>query len=293
MSKKLGNVKGKLITVIQILALTLLAACAPVGASANVCHATGNTANPYEEITIDSAELINEHRVHSNDIFPVPAAGCPASLVEINNGEITLCHATGSETNPYNEITVSVNGLNGHGRHEGDIIPAPEDGCPAALTVTDNDMIMICHATDDMANPYEEITVTGAELDGYLLEHPHDINPAPSTGCPVYPVVINNGEVAFCHATGSETDPYDEIVVSVDGLNGHGEHAGDVFPVSEDGGCPSNPVSSGKITICHATKSEKNPYNKISVSVNGLNGHDKHAGDIIPAPAGACPTTRP
>lgn len=30
------------------------------------------------------------------------------------------------------EITISVNGLNGHGKHEGDIIPAPAQGCPAA-----------------------------------------------------------------------------------------------------------------------------------------------------------------
>jgi hypothetical protein len=56
----------------------------------------------------------------------------------------------------------------------------------------------------------------------------------------------------------------------------------------------------GKITICHATRSEKNPYVEITISVNGLNGHGPaedphhHAGswkDIIPAPAGGCPTT--
>jgi hypothetical protein len=56
----------------------------------------------------------------------------------------------------------------------------------------------------------------------------------------------------------------------------------------------------GKITICHATKSEKNPYVEITISVNGLHGHGPaedphhHAGswkDIIPAPAGGCPGT--
>jgi hypothetical protein len=55
---------------------------------------------------------------------------------------------------------------------------------------------------------------------------------------------------------------------------------------------------SPKITICHATKSVKNPYVEITISVNGLNGHGPaddprhHAGswqDIIPAPAGGCP----
>ncbi|NTU55440.1 MAG: hypothetical protein HGA79_04255 [Anaerolineales bacterium] len=281
----------KLVALAQILTLTL-AACAAAGVSANVCHATGDTANPYEEITINSAELVDEHRVHSNDIFPVPVGGCPASLVVIENGEITICHATSSETNPYEEITVSVNGLNGHGRHEGDIIPMPEGGCPAVLIVTDTDETAVCHATGDAANPYEEIMVPGAELNEYLLAHPNDINPAPSTGCPAYPIEINNGEITFCHANGSETNPYDEITVSVDGLDGHGGHEGDVFPVSEAEGCPASLPVSGKITICHATSSAKNPYNEITVSINGLNGHDKHDGDIIPAPAGGCPTTR-
>ena len=45
-------------------------------------------------------------------------------------GKITICHATGSATNPFVEITISENGLEGHGDHEGDIIPAPAGGCP-------------------------------------------------------------------------------------------------------------------------------------------------------------------
>lgn len=49
-------------------------------------------------------------------------------------GKITICHATANETNPYREITISFNGLNGHfktaGSHDSDIIPAPEEGCP-------------------------------------------------------------------------------------------------------------------------------------------------------------------
>jgi len=182
---KLSKMTGKLVAAAQILAITLLAACT-LGTPSTVCHATGDPANPYEEITVNSAEL-NEHRGHPNDINPAPANGCPTSPVVISDGKITICHATSSETNPYNEITVSVNGLNGHGKHEGDIIPVPGGGCPTS------------------------------------------------------PVVI----------------------------------------------------SDGKITICHATSSETNPYNEITVSVNGLNGHDKHAGDIIPAPEGGCPTTKP
>ena len=43
--------------------------------------------------------------------------------------KITICHATGSATNPFVEITISENGLSGHGDHEGDIIPMPAGGC--------------------------------------------------------------------------------------------------------------------------------------------------------------------
>ncbi len=79
---------------------------------------------------------MNEHLAHPNDIFPVPVGGCPTSPVAINNGQIAICHVTGSEANPYNEISVSVNGLNGHSKHEGDIIPVPEGGCPASMVVS-------------------------------------------------------------------------------------------------------------------------------------------------------------
>jgi hypothetical protein len=63
-------------------------------------------------------------------------------------GKITICHATKSNTNPYVEITISVNGLHGHGpaedprHHEGswkDIIPAPEGGCPTTVPTTTTD----------------------------------------------------------------------------------------------------------------------------------------------------------
>ncbi len=47
-----------------------------------------------------------------------------------NNGTVAICHATGSKKNPYVLLTVNANGLNGHGKHTGDIIPAPADGCP-------------------------------------------------------------------------------------------------------------------------------------------------------------------
>ena len=62
-----------------------------------------------------------------------------------DHGKTTICHATGSETNPYVQITVSNNALAAHSRHQGgrDIIPAPEDGCPLGEKPDD------CEKSDD------------------------------------------------------------------------------------------------------------------------------------------------
>lgn len=132
---KFSKVTGKPIAAFLFIVFTLilLTACAP-GDSTIICHATGDTANPYEKLTVNSVEL-TVHREHPNDIIPAPASGCPASLVTTtpaaaSDSKITICHATGSSKNPYEMITVSVNGLNGHDKHSDDIIPAPAGGCP-------------------------------------------------------------------------------------------------------------------------------------------------------------------
>ena len=48
-------------------------------------------------------------------------------------GKTTICHATGSATNPYVTITISDNALPAHARHQDgrDLIPAPAGGCPS------------------------------------------------------------------------------------------------------------------------------------------------------------------
>jgi len=66
----------------------------------------------------------------------IPPVFVPDAQTNKNN-KISLCHATGSATNPYVEISVSVDGAtNGHAKHPGDIIPAPADGCPKSLPIT-------------------------------------------------------------------------------------------------------------------------------------------------------------
>lgn len=102
-----------------------------------ICHSTGSDTNTFVEITI-AEEGLNGHRRHG-DIIPAPAGGCPGSADRERDGDgdperIDICHATGSETNPYVLLEdMPLPSLNGHGDHQGDIIPAPEDGvCPTA-----------------------------------------------------------------------------------------------------------------------------------------------------------------
>src|SRR4029079_2318737 len=128
---------------------------------------------------------------HGNKGHSSPAPAAPKN--NSNNGhagKITICHATRSVTNPYVEITISVNGLHGHGpaddsrHHAGswkDIIPAPAEGCPGTTqqqsvapkheqgnpAKPDNNngngnagKITICHATRSFTNPYVEITIS-------------------------------------------------------------------------------------------------------------------------------------
>lgn len=61
----------------------------------------------------------------------VSVAGIAQARRSNEDYKITICHRTSSESNPYVEITVDNHGqLNGHSHHRGDIIPAPQNGCP-------------------------------------------------------------------------------------------------------------------------------------------------------------------
>ncbi|MGZ5369449.1 MAG: LPXTG cell wall anchor domain-containing protein, partial [Aeromicrobium sp.] len=106
--------------------------------------------------------------------------------------------------------------------------------------------------------------------------------------------------VTLCHATGSETNPFELITISAAGAyNGHYlDHADDDIPEftykgvtygPQDGSvdCDSEPPPDGKVTLCHATGSDSNPFELITVSVEGaFNGHlgqgHQNGEDIIP-----------
>jgi hypothetical protein len=155
-------------------------------------------------------------------------AGCKSAgaAAQLNDGTLRICRATGDAASPYEEITLDFHELVVHADHEGDLIPTSADGCPTVIETGNNPgKLTICHATGSASN------------------HTGDFIPAPQEGCP--------------------------LLTPTPGLTAT--------------------ASADKVTICHATGIAKNPYKLITVSVNGLNGHDKHDGDIIPAPAAGCP----
>lgn len=130
------------------------------------------------------------------------------------------------------------------------------------------------------------------------------------------PEADDGGKITICHATGSESNPYVSVTISLNALNAHmdHQHSEDIIPANngkvlpqgqnldkvdwwnagcaKPGGNPHNPPHDNdkKITICHATGSEKNPYVSVTISLNGLNGHanpnHQHTEDIIPPNSG-------
>jgi hypothetical protein len=196
----------------------------------------------------------------------IAACGNSALAAQLNNGKLTICHATGNATTPYDAIMLDLDGLSAHVNHKDDIIPAPVGGCPKVVeTGANTGKLTICHATDSATKPYTEITIDFSGLSGHS-KHKGDIIPAPKDGCPsITPtpgITATPTETATVTATPSGTNTPAATVSANQG---------------------------SKITICHATGSSKKPYVIITISVNGLNGHDKHPRDIIPAPAGGCP----
>jgi hypothetical protein len=77
-----------------------------------------------------SAPSPTKSRGRGNAGGPTPRQATPPNS-HAKAGKTTICHSTGSATNPYVEITISDNALQAHARHHDgrDIIPAPAEGC--------------------------------------------------------------------------------------------------------------------------------------------------------------------
>lgn len=122
-----------------------------------ICHKTGSDTNPWRRITVSSRAWMNPtsksghvvggHIRHTGDVIVVGTAACPSPTVTPEPTttpatKITICHKTGSRTNPYRRITVSSRAwtnpnspagktLRGHARHTGDMLIAGVATCPS------------------------------------------------------------------------------------------------------------------------------------------------------------------
>ena len=113
-----------------------------------------------------------------------------------DNDKITICHATGSVKNPYVEITVDRSGLNGHGDHPKDIIPAPAGGCPTPEPIPT--VLTTAHPPATPTRP--GVVITGVANPKHPTQTPFVIYEEPVSYNPTFCCAIN-GEVKAIYGT--------------------------------------------------------------------------------------------
>lgn len=173
--------------------------------------------------------------------------------------KVTLCHQTGNGS--YETITVSASGAeNGHGKHDGDIIPAPAGGCPtgspAPATPSERGKVLVCHLTGN--GGYTVINIAQAGWENGHSKHEGDI------------LLLDDAGTESC------TDARVTLDAAAAGTAG-------VAGVDVESLVPAMPDSApqdGHVTICHMTGDDG--YVKITIAQAGWdNGHSKHEGDIM------------
>ena len=129
--------------------------------------------------------------------------------------------------------------------------------------------VVICHATNPETNPYNQIEVSQSAVD--------DRGHANHTG-PVWYPGAKAAEVRW----GDVIPPIDGVTLGLNWPEGESTfviEGCELFITDADA---DTDTDGPKVVICHATNSEKNPYNKIEVSQSAVegNGHGNHTGPV-------------
>ncbi len=193
------------------------------------------------------------------------------------NDKITICHATESASNPFEKIVVSDNAFHAHfenpgtpkSGHEKDFFFEGDVDCPSlnpSPSPTSNPT-----ATPD-PTPTSTIIPTPKDLLCKSQNAECDINSSDKECCDGLNCVLFN-EVSgnakcILEVTASPTPTCEPTVPLTPTPTGEAS----VTPTE-------NPTE--KWTICHATSSEVNPYNKIDVSSKSEGGHFDENGNPI------------
>ncbi len=97
---------GVLLVLVVAAATTLTTATAATDAKRTICHRTASAKAPYIKISV-SAKQLTAHLKHAPDIYPVPAAGCPTSLLATSGGTAFTVALTGETEFPAGDLVAT------------------------------------------------------------------------------------------------------------------------------------------------------------------------------------------
>lgn len=175
-----------------------------------VCHSLGN--GGYIEITFDENAL-EKHVDNHDDLYPVPADGCPAPVEDAEKGadndRVTVCHILGNGS--YNLLTFDDSALPAHLAH-GDHAASSDDDADCGIAVagvstspTSDSSLTSATATGDADEQPEVLGVEAQRAAGSTVtagaaganRAPAVVAPAagilPATGAGDYALVLLGG----------------------------------------------------------------------------------------------------
>ena len=184
--------------------------------------------------------------------------------------KVYICHATGSQSNPYVLIHVSSHALPAHTRHQDgrDIVLGSSPGtCPGASTASDVKAAEHSEASNQSAQKVKESDQNEANEANESLESNES----------------ENSKVFICHATGSDSNPYVLIHVSEHAVKAHTRHQDgrDIVLGSSPGTCPGASTSSNTAELqgVEATSCTSDDNDQAKQHDDNGQGDDKNGQD--------------
>jgi hypothetical protein len=71
-------------------------------------------------------------RFYATVVSAVVCGTFAVTAAQAGGGKVQICHMTGSATNPYVLVDVSVNAQDAHATNHGDVSPGTDGSCPQA-----------------------------------------------------------------------------------------------------------------------------------------------------------------